>query len=71
MGDALIARNMAMTNFIGLGPPDLVVLEKNYTPPKMLLGVKSSKHSYFHWVWHTVTGSPPLHTHITVTDSGQ
>lgn len=52
IGDALIARNMAMTNFIGLGPPDLVVLEKNYTPPKLLIGAKQSKHSYFHWVWN-------------------
>lgn len=49
IGDALEARNVALPSFIGLGPPDLVVLLKHYTPPK-LLPIKQNNYSYYHWV---------------------
>lgn len=51
IGEAITTRNSAIERFVGLGPPDLVVLEKAYSPPKMLPGIiKHAKYSYYHWV---------------------
>ncbi len=34
LGDALNTRQKALSVFVGLGPPDMCVLLKEYVPPK-------------------------------------
>eukprot|EP01111_Echinosteliopsis_oligospora_P009000 TRINITY_DN2554_c1_g1_i2.p1 TRINITY_DN2554_c1_g1~~TRINITY_DN2554_c1_g1_i2.p1 ORF type:complete len:884 (+),score=280.92 TRINITY_DN2554_c1_g1_i2:99-2750(+) len=51
MGVAIEQRNTTIAKYVGPGLPDLVVLMKDYSPPKMLIPgiIKAQKFSYYHW----------------------
>ncbi|KAM9986372.1 hypothetical protein ACTFIY_010791 [Dictyostelium cf. discoideum] len=56
-GEVLEERQKCMKNFIGLGPPDLCIISKQYEPPRFVPGLKTQKISSYHWTMGVNTGS--------------
>ncbi|KAN0034899.1 hypothetical protein ACTFIV_001435 [Dictyostelium citrinum] len=56
-GEVLEERQRCMKNFIGLGPPDLCIISKQYEPPRFVPGLKTQKISSYHWTMGVNTGS--------------